>query len=89
MSSLVSGIDTSNRSQQVEVVVEYLEALALIDTDIASAVFAKDYVHTILPNSLEFSALDKSGWVSLIKDYLKNFNDLRVCGKYLCPDFDN
>ena len=89
MSSLVSGIDSSDRSQQVEVVIEFLEALALVDTDRASALFAKDYVHTIHPNSLEFPTLDKSGWVALVKDYLKDFNDLRVRRKYLHHDFDS
>ena len=30
MSSLVSGLDSSDQSQQVEVVIEFLEALALV-----------------------------------------------------------
>ena len=88
MSSLVSGIDTSNSSQQVDVVVEFLEALALVDTDRALAVFAKDYAHIILPNSLEFSTLDGHGWAALIKDYLKDFTDLRVRRERIYLDFD-
>ena len=78
MSPLVVGIDAFNRSEQVQLVAKFFEAVASSDPVRASTCFTEDYTHTVCPTSLEYPILDKHGWVVFLKGVSKNFSDMQV-----------